>query len=125
METIDAVVTLAKNLLTKHGRVEPPLLIQGTTGETIRPLPDAAEPVKLSLCEAIGFALARAEAIGELTRVFLLAEGWRSKAPATPGLPATQPKYDPDRVDVLLVFAYDVPAGTKRIALYDELRDGS
>src|SRR5689334_11891201 len=101
MKTLEEVVAFTKHLLTKYGQLDPTLLIEGTAGGVARPFPDAEEPVKLALCGALGFTLAREGTIGELGQVFLLSEGWRSHAPYAPGVKATQPKHDPHRVEVV------------------------
>jgi hypothetical protein len=123
MKTIEDVVSLAKQLLTKHGGLEPILLIEGTAGSGAFPLPDADEAIKLALLEALGFTLAREGRIGELRQLFLVAEGWRSRQPSRRGLPATQPQHAPDRVDVVMVSHHREPEGTGTMALYDLIRN--
>ncbi len=123
MKTLNDVVIYAKRLLTKQGGFDPILLIEGTTGSDERPLPELPEAVKLSLLEALGFAIARENRIGDLLQLFLVSEGWGSKAPYTPGIAATQPKHDPNRVEVLMVAHYDVSAGRKAMTLYEQVRN--
>jgi len=125
MKTIEDVVLLAKRLLAEHGGLEPTLLIEGSAGSRAFPLPDAEEAIKFSLLEALGFALARENRIGELRQLFLVAEGWRSHRPHVPGLPMTQPKHAPDRVDVPMVAHRREPEGTTAMVLSDVVRDGS
>src|SRR5689334_9633538 len=118
MKKMDDVVTFTKNLLAKYGRLEPTILLEGTAGGDARPLPDAPEPIKLALLEAIGYSLADTRAIGELTQLFLIAEGWASSAPYQPGVPATQPKHDPNRIEVVMIFRYDAGTGDKQMRVY-------
>jgi hypothetical protein len=123
MKTIEDIVSLAKRLLAEHGGLEPTLLIEGTAGSGAFPLPDADEAVKRSLLEALGFTLATEDRIGELRQLFLVAQGWRSRAPYVPGLPMTQPRHDPDRVEVLMVSRYREPGGTNELVVSDLVRD--
>src|SRR5262245_64359383 len=115
MKKLEDVIALVKRLLAKHGGLDPILLIEGTTGTETKPLPDADEAIKLALMEALGFVLAREDRIGELRQFFLVAEGWRSHQPYHHGLLMTQPRHDPDRVEVVMVSRYREPEGSKEM----------
>ncbi len=125
MKTLEDVIVYAKRLLTKHGGLDPTLLIEGTTGSDTRPLPELPEAAKLSLLEALGFTIASENHVGDLQHLFLVSEGWRSSAPYTPGVAMTLPKYAPDRVSVLLVAHYDLQGGRKQLMVYDLIRNAA
>ncbi len=121
INTPDDVVDYAKKHLTKYGQLSPTLLIYGSTGNEVAPLPDLAEEMKLSLLEAFGYTLASEQRIGQLDRLFLLAEGWRSTRNGPHA--SLRPQHDPDRIESLMVFCYQAADDSRRMVLYDQVRD--
>ena len=53
-------------MMAKYGRLEPNLVIEGSTGSETVPLPDLPEPAKLSVLEALGYTLAAEDRIGRV-----------------------------------------------------------
>jgi hypothetical protein len=121
MTTIDDVVQITKEQLARHGQLPPRILLQGTRGSDATHLPDHAEPIKLSLLEAVGFRLATERRLGELVQLFLVAEGWLSRG--TGNHPALRPQYAADRVDVVMITHYHLPEAVRRMAIYEIRRD--
>ncbi len=121
MNTLDDIVRAAKRQLAKDGSLQPTILIEGTSGSQALPLPELAEALKLSVLEALGYTYAQEHRIGELQQLFLIAEGWRSKR--TGSHSALQPQFDPDRVECVMVFHYLAAPETRRMILYDLIRN--
>ncbi len=75
MKSLLDTVGITKNHLTKHGRIPPTIVIEGTRGEDTRLQPHVAEHLKLSILEALGYTMAKDNAVGELVQLFLVAAG--------------------------------------------------
>ncbi len=109
--------------MTKHGRMDPKFLIEGSAGSEAAPLPDLPEVAKLSVLEALDYTLAAENRIGRLEQLFLVAEGWRSGRDG-PHV-SLRPQHDPDRVEGMMVFHYQAEPETRRMILYDIVRDNA
>lgn len=121
MKTIDEVVITAKEQLTRFGRLLPTILIEGTNGNEAIPLPDLAEPQKLSVLEALGFTYARENRVGKLVQLFLVAEAWRSTRNGPH--PSLKPQHDPKRVECVMVSHYRIEPEARRMSVYDIVRN--
>ncbi len=123
MKTTDDIVLIAKKMLTKYGRLEPKLVIEGSAGLEAVPLPDLPKPAKLSVLEALGYTLAKDDRIGNLAQLFLVAEGWRSSRNGPHA--ALRPQHDPDRVECVMVFQYRAEPEARRMVVYDLVRNAA
>ncbi len=121
MKTIDEIMTAAKQQLARYGRLMPTILVEGTGGSEAFPLPDLTEELKLSLLDALGDTLAREDRVGELLQLFLVAEAWRSARNGAH--PALRPQHDPQRVECVMAFHYRVASETRRMVVYDIVRN--
>jgi hypothetical protein len=120
VKTFEEVIAFAKTLLVKLDGVPPTLIIEGTTGSDGIELPDLPEAIKFSALEALGYTVAREDRIGSLAQLFLVAEGWRGRRNGHQL--ALRPQYDPERVEVVMVFHYQADGERLRLRLYDLLR---
>lgn len=115
------IVLIAKKMLTAHGRLEPKLVIEGSTELETVPLPDLPEQAKLSVLEALGYTLASEGKIGHLEQIFLVAEGWRGTRNGPHA--ALRPQHDPNRVESLMVFHYQAKDDSRQMTIYDMVRN--
>ncbi len=121
MLTKDNVVAAVKHKIAKFGGITPTIMIEGTDGSEFSPLPQLPEALKLSVLEALGFTLATENRIGELVQLFLVAEAWRSSRNGAH--PALRPQHDPNHVECVMVFHYRVASETRRMVVYDIVRN--
>ena len=123
MQTLDDIIRVAKQLLTRYGRLPPMLVLDGTTGSDAVPLPDAPEPIKRSLLEGLGYTLATEQRLGGLVQLFLVVEGWGSTHNGHH--PALRPQHAPDRVDVVMIFHDHLARQATQMVLYEQVRDAN
>jgi hypothetical protein len=60
-----------------------------------------------------------------LQQLWLLSEVWFTSNPATSGVPATAPKYDPNRREGVFVACHDAGSGDTQMTVYETKRDHS
>lgn len=126
MLTLDKIISGAKHKIARFGGLEPTIFVEGTNNLEIAPLPDLSESLKHAVLEALGFTLAKENRVGELVQLFLVSEGWRVRRRANEGYRgALQPKHAPDRIECVMVFRYQVRPETRRMILYDIVRNNA
>jgi hypothetical protein len=122
--TLEQVLKEAKSTALSRGRHAPTLILEGSGARlrtTLNDLP-ATHEGRARLLFRTGLLLAEAPALGELTQVFFVCEGWMSLA--TEGRPAVHPpSSDPNRREVLTIFRLQTAGHETEMALL-EMRRG-
>ena len=125
--SIEVVAEQAKERALATGGHEPTILAKGTL-ETI-----AIQPPELGATHeerhrqmfGIGFLVGDSHLLGKLQQVFLITEGWLSKAEKKKA-PVYPPSQDPKRKEVLVVSEINVDKGSEpetNILLFEMVRD--
>ncbi len=122
-DRFEDVVHRAQEILRRDGHHVPILIVEGSRGRIISPVPEMprghAERVKVM--EGLGRAAAGTGGVGELRQVFMIAEGWMS-APEPGRSLQYPPSDDPNRKEVLLISGLEPKGGRKRLKLFEIVR---
>ncbi len=119
----EEVIQRAQEMLRRDGGHIPLLIVEGSRGRVITPMPDMPDGhrQRLEIMERLGRTVAENGGVGELYQVFMIAEGWMSTPQPGRSLPYT-PSSDPARKEVLIVSGLEPKGGRKRLRLFEIVR---
>lgn len=122
--TLETVTAIAVENALRDGGVQPVLLIQGSkegVGIQVQELAPTGEGRALQFF-SIGFTIAGLRSIGNLEQVFFVSEAWMSAA--QPDQPPTHPpSQDPNRIEVVIIFAHDVVKSESDAVMLEMIRN--
>jgi len=122
--TLEGISRIAKETALKDGYHVPMVLVEGSLRSLVNqiiPFPEDYE-ARLLRMVALGYEMASRGNLGELRQAFLVTEGWMSIAEG--GQPFDgPPSEDPNRKEVLVIFARVVPDFQPKIVTWEMIRD--
>lgn len=120
----EEIVSIAKELMLRDGHHVPILIVEDNRkliAGQIQDMP-ATHGERVELMRFLGQAAAKSGRVERLNQVYMVSEGWMSKANEG-NLPQVRPSQDPNRTEVLIISCMDVKHRRKEIKLYEILRD--
>lgn len=124
--TIKEIAEQARKITLASGFHTPTLIVEGTLNGAVWELADMPtnQIEKMSTFYMAGVAVSQRKEIGELEEVFLITEGWMSRA-RNGRLPDVAPSKDPDRQEVLLITGARPAPGCNEFVAWEILRDSA
>jgi hypothetical protein len=122
--TLEGVSRIAKETALRDGYHVPMVLVEGSLrslANQIIPFPENYQERMLRMV-ALGYEMANRGNLGELRQAFLISEGWMSTAESGQVFDGP-PSENPNRKEVLIIFARVVPDLQPKIVTWEMIRD--
>ena len=124
--SFEEIISNAKERMLLDGKIEPILVIESSKSLVIVPLQDMPEThgERIGLMRFLGQFTAKSGKVNQLQQVFMVTEGWMSKA--TKSKPSKmRPSQDPNRKEVLIISGIQMRERKKHLKLFEILRDSN
>ena len=124
--SFEEILSNAKEKMLLDGKVEPILIVESSQSLVIVPLQDMPEThgERIELMRFLGQVAAKSGRVNQLQQVFMVSEGWMSKA--SEDEPAKmRPSQDPNRKEVLIISGMQMRERKKHLKLFEILRDSN
>ena len=120
---VEAIVKIAKEIMTRYGSHVPMLFIIGEKGKVNTAFPDFGpnHEDKIRQMANMGVNIAGKHNVGQLKYLIFVVEAWMSIPKG--GKITVQPSQDPKRKEVLIVTTLDVSQDKQEVVIYQMIRD--
>lgn len=126
MITIKEIAEQARKITLASGFHSPTLIVVGSLDGVVWQISDMPtnQQEKMRTFYMAGVSVSQQKEIGQLEAVFLITEGWMSRA-RDGRLPDVAPSKDPDRQEVLLITGARPAPGLNEFIAWEMLRDSA
>lgn len=122
--TLEEIISNAKEIMLRDGNHVPVLIVEADSKVVAGQIPDMppTHGERMELMHFLGEAAARSGRVGQLQQVFMVTEGWMSQVHEDKAK-KIRPSQDPNRKEVLIISAMQVPQRKKQMEVFEILRD--